>query len=253
MDQLQNLADGRLLHGCTYCDTGDDETADHVPSRVLLDRPFPTNLPVVAACYLCNNGFSRDEEYLACLLQCVLAGSTDPDSIRRPRIAEILRRSSALRSSLEAAKSIIDGKVVFAAEDTRVRNVVRKLAKGHAAFELSLAFRREPTSLMWWPMSMMTAEQRDAYEAPHVPQLFGEVGSRGMQRSVVTQLALISPTGGLAALNLVINDWVEVQEGRYRYLAMHNSNEVKIRIVLEEFLACEVSWRDTDADEVSAG
>jgi hypothetical protein len=241
VDQLKDLADSRLLGGCIYCG-GEEETRDHVPSRILLDPPFPTNLPVVPACYRCNNGFSRDEEYLACLIECGIAGSTNPDSIRRTRIASILRRSPALRLRIEAAKSVVNGNTAFVAEELRVQNVLLKLARGHAAFELSSAFHHAPTSLMWWPMSIMTEEQRDSFDASHVTELLGEVGSRGMQRLLVTQVTLASPTGELSALNLIINDWVDVQEGRYRYLAIDHNAEVRIKIVLSEFLACEVSW-----------
>src|SRR5689334_904074 len=105
MEQLKNYADDRLINGCIYC--GDrEETRDHVPSRVFLDAPLPENLPVVGACLACNNGFSRDEEYLACLIESAIVGSTDPDHMRRPGVASILRRAPALRARIEAAKSI---------------------------------------------------------------------------------------------------------------------------------------------------
>jgi hypothetical protein len=249
VDQIQDLADDRLLQGCIHCGLGVEETRDHVPSRVLLEPPFPTNLPVVPACYACNNGLSRDEEYLACLIECAIAGSTDPDEIRRPSVANTLRRRPALRSRLEAAKSVIDGTVTFLAEEARVHNVLLKLARGHAAFELSRSVHREPTSLMWWPIAMMSEEQRAAFDASHVIQLFGEIGSRGMQRLLVTQATLRSPTGELSDLNVIVNDWVDVQEGRYRYVAIDDAGGVRIKIVLAEFLACEVSWMDTDVDE----
>lgn len=102
---------------------------------------------------------------------------------------------------------------------------------------------------MWWPMSMMTQEQRDSYDASHVTELVGEVGSRGTQRLLVTQLTLRSPAGELMNLNLVVNDWIDVQEGRYRYLAINENSGVKVKIVIQEFLACEVAWTDTEQDE----
>ena len=136
MDQLRNYADDRLIRGCIYCD-GSEETRDHVPSRVFLDSPLPENLPVVAACWSCNNGFSRDEEYVACLIESAIAGSTNPDHIGRPEIANILRRSPALRARIEGAKSCEDGQILFGFEPERVKNVLLKLARGHAAFELS--------------------------------------------------------------------------------------------------------------------
>jgi len=244
VDQLKDYADDRLLHGCIYCDFGNEETRDHVPSRVFLDQPFPTNLPVVPACNSCNNGFSSDEKYLACLIECAIAGSTDPDRIQRPRVATMLRTTPALSARIEAAKSIIDGRVCFTAEEGRVENVIRKLARGHAAFELSMPLRRQPTSLMWWPISQMTDEEIESFDAAYITSNFGEVGSRGLQRLLVTQVKLKSSTGQMSSMNLLVNDWVDVQEGRYRYLAIDNSEGVKIKIIIAEFLACEVTWAD---------
>lgn len=247
MDQLRDLADNRLLHGCIYCGEPDADTKDHVPSRVLLDRPYPENLPAVPACLRCNNGFSRDEEYVVSLLECAIAGSTDPDKLRRSSVADILRRSPALRARIEAAKSVVDGGVVFTAEDARVENVIRKLARGHAAFELSLPLRCEPTSVTWRCLSLMSKEEREAYDAPHLIQVLGEIGSRGSRRELVTQLLLQSPTGELLTLNMLINNWIDVQEGRYRYLAVDDTEGASIRMVIAEFLACEVSWRDDES------
>src|SRR5689334_70581 len=120
VDQLKDWADSRLLQGCVYCG-GREETRDHVPSRVFLDAPFPENLPVVPACRRCNNSFARDEEYVACLIESVMVGTTDPDRIERPQVAEILRRSPGLRSRIEAAKQQSSDQIVFSVEEARVR------------------------------------------------------------------------------------------------------------------------------------
>jgi hypothetical protein len=74
--------------------------------------------------------------------------------------------------------------------------------------------------------------------------MFGEVGSRGLQRMLDTQLSLRSQIGETKTLGLLINDWVDVQEGRYRYLAIDDGREVRIKIVIGEYLACDVSWTD---------
>src|SRR5262249_27689448 len=152
--------DDRLVNGCLYCG-GTEESRDHVPSRVFLDSPLPENLPIVWACSPCNNSFSLDEAYVACLIESVIAGSTDPARIRRPGIASILQRKPALRARIEAAKSFIDGQIQFNIESNRIRNVVLKLARGHAAFELSQVRRDEPESLWWFPLPLMTDAQRD--------------------------------------------------------------------------------------------
>lgn len=136
--------------------------------------------------------------------------------------------------------------MVFTANGDRVRNVFLKLARGHAAYELSLPFRYEPTFLEWWPLAMMTDQQRDSYEAADVSNIIGEVGSRGTQRSLVTQVTLLSAVGEQSVSNLVINNWVDVQEGRYRYLAVVDDHSgIRIKIILAEFLACEILWADT--------
>lgn len=242
MDQITDLADGRLLGGCTYCDHGDEGTRDHVPSRIFLDAPFPTNLPVVPACRACNNRFSRDEEYLACLVECAIADTTDPDSVPRPRVAEVLRRSSALRARLDNARRVIDGQIAYEAEGARVETVLTKLARGHASYELSARLLEPPNSLMWWPLSIMTPEQREAYDAPLPVEIFPELGSRGMQRIAVTQVTLSAQSGQMKSLGVLLNDWIDVQEDRYRYLASDTIDGIRIRIVIREFLASEISW-----------
>ena len=214
-----------------------------MPSRVFLDPPLPENLPVVWACSSCNNGFSRDEEYFACLIESAIAGSTDPDHIRRSGVASILRRAPALRAKLEAAKETKGDQTQFNVEPGRIRNVLLKLARGHATFELSQIRRDEPTSIWWRALPLMTEEERDSFDAVHVAKMFGEVGSRGLQRMLVTEIKLKSISGDESkTLNLLINDWVDVQEDRYRYLAIDDEGGIIIKIVIAEYLACEVKW-----------
>jgi hypothetical protein len=96
MEQLRNFGDQRNQEWCVYCGGG-GETRDHVPSRIFLDEPYPENLPIVAACRRCNAGFSLDEEYLACLLECVLAGTTEPERTSRTKIRRILTADAWLK------------------------------------------------------------------------------------------------------------------------------------------------------------
>lgn len=242
MEQLRDYSDDRLIHGCIHCNTGLEETRDHVPSKILLDLPYPANLPVVPSCFACNNSYSANEEYLACLIECAKAESTDPERIQRPRVAQILRRTPTLRSQIESTKSIIDGHIHFTFEEERVNTVILKLARGHAAYELSLPIRREPVSLMWWPIALMTELEKEEFDAAHLTETISEVGSRGLQRLQVNEIKLQSPTGEIVNINLLINDWIDVQDGRYRYQAIYNNNGIKIKIVISEFLACEVIW-----------
>lgn len=241
MDQLDDYADQRLINGCIYCG-GYEDTREHVPSKAFLDPPLPSYLPVVGACRYCNNGFSLDEQYLACLIECVTTGTTDPDQLTRERVAKALRHSQALRAKLEKARYQKDGRTHFMIEPERVKRVLSKLAQGHAVFELSQPCSGPPSRMWYAPLESLTEEQRDSFEASQIGETFGEVGSRGMQRLLVTQLTLQSSAGETSSVNLLINGWVEVQEGRYRYHGADYGDEVTIKIVLSEYLACEATW-----------
>ena len=242
MDQLRDYADSRFLNNCIYCG-GTAYTREHVPSRCLLERPYLENLPVVGSCTRCNQGFSKDEEYFVCLVESALCGSTDPDSIRRPTVAYMLRNSPVLRARIESEKSVSDGQIQFAPEGKRIVNVMLKLARGHAAFELSQPCRSEPHHFWCGPLSALSYDEREAFNEAHVQHLFGEVGSRELQRMLVTQVTVRSASGEQSVLPMLVNDWVDVQEELYRYLAIEDAGGLVIRIVVAEYLSCEVSWR----------
>ena len=42
---------------------------------------------------------------------------------------------------------------------------------------------------------------------------------------------------------MIINDWVDVQDGKYRFLAIDDMGQIVIRIVIAEYFACEVAWK----------
>src|SRR5882724_6758773 len=159
MEQLQNFGDERQRAWCVHCGNGEPRTRDHVPSKVLLDDPLPSNLPIVGTCERCNIGVSRDEEYVACLLECTLAGSMSENDIQREKVKRCLRRSKKLGERLSHARTHIGGRSYFAPEMSRVRNVVLKLARGHSIFDLNEPHWEEPRSLMISPLSEMTVEQ----------------------------------------------------------------------------------------------
>jgi hypothetical protein len=96
------FVDERFLGRCVYCG-GTPCTRDHVPSKILLDDPLPANLPIVESCADCNQGFSLDEEYFACFLECVLVGSTDPEFVRRPKVKRALSHNRRLADRIQSA------------------------------------------------------------------------------------------------------------------------------------------------------
>jgi hypothetical protein len=111
-----------------------------------------------------------------------------------------------------------------------VNRVVLKLARCHAAFELNEPQLHEPSHLGIKPLPLMTDDERAAFERDDQGfDVWPEVGSRAMQRILVT---------GTDALD---EGWFVVQEGNYRFRT-NQSNGLTVKIVLREYLGCEVVW-----------
>ena len=203
MRQPQCFGDERNKGFCVHCG-GAPETNDHVSSKVLLDKPYPENLMGCPACRTCNNGLSADEEYLACLQECAIAGEAEPSVMRRPKIARILNQNAALLARLRQARTVAGEVPMWAIECERARNVILKLARCHAAFEQNEPQLEEPDYLRMQPLALMSDEERSEFEGQGGDIAFWpEMGSRAMQRLLVTGADVFS------------EGWLIVQEGNY--------------------------------------
>jgi len=227
MEQINNYADQRANGQCLYCG-GMPETREHVPPRVFLDKPYPTNLPVVDACKECNNGFSLDEEYVACLLECIVSNSTTPEKLHRENIKRLLLERPLLAKRLNNAFKQEDGMTSFKIEYDRVRNVVEKVAKGHVLFEINELHRDHPL-ISVTPFPCFSETKIIEFERLPQPTVWPEVGSRSMHRLII----------GDASFS---NGWIVVQPNRYRYAVLH-SDHIEVRMVFSEYLACVVIWK----------
>jgi len=226
MKHLINYSDSRARGQCLYCG-GPPETKEHVPSRVLLDRPLPDNLPIVEACKSCNNGFSLDEEYLACLLDCILSGSVNPEDLQRENIKRTMKKRPSIAKKMKNALKEVNGKRYFKIEYDRVERVVLKIAQGHILYEINELYRDSAT-VQIAPFSCMEEGDIQAFENLPQQNVCPEVGSRGMQRLMTRQD--LQPSG-----------WIIVQPNRYRFTVLH-SERTEVRMVLSEYLACRVFW-----------
>lgn len=232
MKQLPDYGDKRQAMMCAHCGAATG-TRDHVPSKSLLDEPYPENLPVVPACVVCNTGFALDEEYVACAIDYALCGGgrCPPP---RAKVRRILEAKPALAARLEQAYQIASAEGVLSVETDRVRRVILKLARGHALYELHEPQIGAPSFCGFAPLATCSSEQRDAFEAPAAsPSIWPEVGSRAIQRLLVVH--------SRASREVMAPGWIDVQPERYRYLAFVGS-AVTVRMVLSEYLACEVVW-----------
>ncbi len=216
---------------CVYCGA-EPQTRDHVPSRVLLDEPYPLNLPVVDACEDCNSSFSQHEQYVACLIECALTGSSEPAGAQRAKIRRVLEENPSLRHRLFLSREIDDdGNITWLAEVDRVKTVLLKLARGHAAYELGLPQLDGPRDVAFTPFAVMSDQERDVFECFPQRSLirWPEVGSRAFIRAVRS-----APSDS-------VNGWLTVQSGRYRY-KVEQTDGLVVQIVLSEYLACRIVW-----------
>lgn len=228
MIQIKTFSDERHDMLCAYCCRDLPTTRDHVPSKILLDKPFPENLPVVPCCLLCNQNFSLDEEYFACLIECALSGTTNPASIKRKSIRKILSKKESLRQKLAAAQTEIAGRIFFKTEINRVKNVVLKLAKGHAKFENTENLLDEPKYLTFKPLLLMSEVEKNFFFSINKPAILPEIGSRMSQR-VLIEANSIQPY------------WIIIQPDNYQYTTSID-NDVSVKIVIRNYLAIEVKW-----------
>lgn len=228
MEQFDDFSDERNKIFCPYCGrTTEPRSRDHVPSKVLLDKPYPPELPIIYPCRKCNSSYSKDEEYVPCFIECARVGSTDMGKIQREKIRRILQKHPMLATKLCKEIELLKYGKFLGETANRIERLILKLARGHAAFELGEPELNKPTTLIFTPLAVMTADQLDFFEFSPKFRLFAEIGSRAMQRQVQTA------TGAA--------EWVCVQPGRYRYLTQYDER-TKIRIVMSEYLACEVVW-----------
>lgn len=109
MDPRHLFIDERHTSMCVYCGSRPD-TRDHIPSKVLLDEPYPPELLDVGACQRCNASFSLDEQYLTCFLDCVICGNAEASDVHRPNVKRILEDNPALRCRIEGTRKRDEGR-----------------------------------------------------------------------------------------------------------------------------------------------
>ena len=230
MDPKQLFIDERFKGICACCGA-DADSRDHVPSRVLLDEPLPENLPVVESCAKCNRDFSIDEEYVACLIECVIQGISSPNDMFREKVAKTLSARPSIAARIDDAKTIDkENKLIWLPESERVRTVILKLARGHMSYELGLQHIEEPQLVDMRPIANMTEDEQYSFNSLDKTEgiLYPELGSR-----VFINLLSGKPTA--------YGGWHVVQDGRYRY-AIGQSSGDWVKFVLSEYLACRVVW-----------
>ena len=228
--QYRDYGDSRNKGFCVHCG-GAYETDDHNPSKVFLDEPLPPNLPLAQSCLACNNGFSADEEYVSCLIDCAITGTADPEAVRRDKVRRALSNNRRLRNDLQAARSDIDGRIEWQADMARVNRIVVKMARGLTAFELNEPQLDPPDRIDVRPFVLLSPEARETFERGESEDfaLWPEVGSRALNRLIIGKD------------DEYVDGWLVVQPGRFRYRTDQDDG-VTVRMDIGGYLACTVAW-----------
>lgn len=229
MRQWPDEGDTRNKGFCAHCG-GPEQSRDHNPSKIFLDDPLPDNLPVAASCQACNAGFSDDEEYVACLMECVIAGHVEPARLARASVAKTLSGNQRLRREILAARREEDGAVVWDPNAERLQRIAIKLARGLVDFELNEPQLHAPDGVGIVPLILMSDDARRIFEGePGGFALWPELGSRAFHRVL------------LGRDDDFVNGWIVVQRDRFRYRVTQEDG-MRVRMVLREHLALEVCW-----------
>lgn len=142
--------------------------------------------------------------------------------LHNPRLAKRIQSSARVDEG---------GRLVWAPE-SRISNVLVKLARGHVAYELSLTRIDAPRKVVFCPLSAMSAAERESFERSGAGEIRGwpELGSRAFLRAC-----------GAEPYSDQEGPWVVVQPGQYRY-AVDQHGGIRVQIVLAEYVAGIVDW-----------
>ena len=182
---------------CIYC-TELASTKEHVPPKVLLEKPFPPNLITFPACAACNRSFSLDEEYLLVLLSqigtCLSlenkiaeGGCVDRALKSSPRLDERIIRS---------LKTGDDGVVYIVPEHQRVNRILGKIALGLYVKRYS----RVPDLDDFKPLGMFPYNIKDLRPAPIFISTYAErfytKRWKAIQQGVFSYIFVREPSSG---------------------------------------------------------
>lgn len=238
---------------CVFCGNVAD-TREHTPSKVLLHVPYPSNLTMVPSCKTCNNSFSDDELYADVLLE-LLKANYDLSYKINDEIRNRLNTKGGIEAQ-KAAEIVISNN--YALNDSRIERVLCKLAICHAVYDLSEGYSCDdwsghPTELIYKLRPQLTTDERNLMDIPEPLEgkLLPEVGSRGYEHIQVIQLKLAPiGSGSPTTLSFPCIMWNDVQENQYRYMSFLEGTDLRIKIVIGEFLYATILFRRDDTTSI---
>ncbi|WP_439850056.1 hypothetical protein ACTACG_17965 [Pseudomonas syringae] len=162
-----------------------------------------------------------------------MTGTTEVTALSREKIKKSIIRNGPLKSKLEQCRRIDDnGNTWWHPDESRVRRIIVKLARGHSAYELAEILNEEPDFFSVCAIPAMSDVELQNFEKPNDDyQLpWPEIGSRAFLRAM-----------GKTIPPIKVYSWLIVQHNRYRY-RIDWQNGIEVRMVIGEYLACKITW-----------
>ena len=234
---FQDYSDDRHKGRCFHCGfpIGTHETnREHIPTKSLLVKPFPRDLPVIKVCSKCNESYSKDEEYLSAFISAVLSGTVEPDQQKLEIGRRVFSRNSALKNRIQRSKrefeTLSGGReTVWMPETKRIERIAEKNARAHAFFENGEPMFTKPTQVLVFPLVTAADDLLAAFFGDGGSfDIWPEVGSRWMQRL-------------LAEPSFDSDGFFLLQPDVYRF-RLEFCAGLTVKSILHEYLATWVSW-----------
>ncbi|MDR7865773.1 MAG: hypothetical protein RIN56_03090 [Sporomusaceae bacterium] len=249
MKFIEFYGDSRLRHKivydkesyseCIYCGTKAD-SREHIPSKVFLERPYPENLAIVPACSTCNNSFSKDELFLSILVEKLKIKYYDKGYIPSMEIITRINNNTKISNEIDNA---VEADRINQFEK-RISRILFKLAIGHAVYEISEGYCIKDINVDYSFLPDMTNQELDEFCQPYIlnGELYPEVGSRVYDRIMVLEFDLVSNNEAKEKYKaqVLILDWVDVQQSKYSYTGYRFGNEIEVKMIINDFLYSKV-------------
>lgn len=225
---------------CVYC--GDKaDTREHCPSRAFLNKPYPTDLPTVPACKHCNNGFSADERYTSAYINYLYEYYENSN-------IDIFASNDENINEIADARRAVEKFVQTSYSDERLMRIFTKLAICHATYEISAGYYGQDhtitiTRIVYGIKPLLELAEWQELERVEIisDEILPEIGSRAFRNIYVVEMEMESTDGDGCRIPMLLMDWVDVQEGFYKYQVYYKNGQVWVKMIIRDFLYCEVA------------
>lgn len=193
---------------------------------MFIDNPIPEEWNIAPSCKECNNSFSQDEQFVACVIEYLRSFVYYNGIIQRKMIQKTFEKRPQILQKIQSLCKIDKFNLTISSEVfDDIEKVALKVAKGHLIYECN-QFLSDDVEISIMFKSQMDDEVIRKFNSALQCSVLPEIGSRGSN-----QICFVN--------NMLITTWKVIDEKNYRYLI---SNDGIVRIVIREFLYIEICY-----------